>query len=194
MLKMPTYVWILTVIPLVVAAWCIYNGFNTNSINAQAWIGLATFLAILSIIIVLVSRVAVEPRCDYCGGRLSDMMLQPKLPTVNEQPKDQPQSEPVQRCKITAVWPENRMILDKRVITYTVLIDEQWYYQNNDGLIHTTMTSGRHRVGFSLTLIGSDNKSTNMKSEIVELDIRADCMISVRYLHMERKLVPFITE
>ena len=60
-LEQPRPMWILVVIPLLLAAFCIYKAFDTNVIDAQVWSSFAILLALVSIIILMVCRMVVEP-------------------------------------------------------------------------------------------------------------------------------------
>ena len=212
-LMQPILTWILVTIPLAIALFCIYQAFNTNTLAAQVWSTFAVFLSMISLIILLVCRMVVEPKCRICGTRLSDLVIEPRISSSGSYANDvsqNPQSQesdakfdtsvaPVSRmdrivppnCKVTAIGPETNSLPGRRIVSYSVCIDDNWYTPNEDHRIRVLVHPGKHKVSYKAVIADASNRTSVIFSDQSEIDVQRNCTIAVSGNGLPDRLFPY---
>ena len=197
MLKQPTFVWILVAIPMIFALWCVINALGTNTLSGQVWACLAIFSVLVSIMLIMVCRMAVEPRCDCCGNKLSSMVVKTTSavqPVQAGSMQDGIQEAHVQKIEVAAKEPDSKGDANEHVLNYGIWVDEVWYFRQEQGCIRVKVNEGKHRVRYKLTMINSKNQSYVIQSDVLEFVLATDTLVSVRYEETSNRWIPYVVE
>lgn len=204
-LEQPKLMWIPVVIPLLVAAFCIYKAFDTNVLDAQVWSSLAIFLALVSITILMVCRMIIEPQCKNCGHRLSDLISDRPMSMQNNMQLAQGQNQSAipmspqpsqaqtvpQGPKLIAVCQDTDVVPGRRVVSFSVWVDNGWFNSSEDRRAHILVSPGKHTIGYRLILVDPANMTSQVLSEQAEIDVLRDCTIAISRNDSNGKLYPF---
>ena len=204
-LEQPRPMWILVVIPLLVATFCIYKAFDTNVIDAQVWSSLAIFLALVSITILMVCRMIIEPQCKYCGHRLSDLISDRPVSMQNNmqsalgqnqsaiQMAPQPSQAQVipHGPRLMAICQDINIVPGRRVVSFSVWVDNGWFNPSEDRRAHIPVSPGKHTIGYRLILVDPANMTSQVLSEQAEIVVERDCTVAISRNDSNGKLYPF---